>query len=482
MFYGLALIGTVALFLGGCPTPSSPGVTPPATPTGLTVGSATTTALSVSSIASTGAASYQVFRDTSSSGSFATMAFDGTTTSFTNGSLASATAYYYKVQATNAGGSSALSAAVSGTTLAASLTVSMVADINSTPSSASSNPMDFVSFGTDVYFSAIPVTSNGAQLMKYDGTNPPSAVSSTANFNPTSLTVFNGTLYMAANSSGSKLFSYDGISAPAAVSTPAVTGPEYLQVFGTDLYFSATGGTYGQELWALSNTSAPAANINTTSGQGSAPAQLVVMNSKLYFSASDGLSDGNNGRQLYSYNGSAASMVGSPITTGIYATADALNPGSPIVVFNNALYFPATADTSTFYLYSSDGTATPAPVAASPLVADTAMVVCNGALFLRSTDGALQKYNGSSFTNLTNGSLTLGTNVTFGVLNNVLYFPATADGTHYDLYKYDGSSVTLVKTFGSTMAQAPGQFSAVNGKLYFQANDGTAGMELWVLH
>jgi hypothetical protein len=75
----------------------------------------------------------------------------------------------------------------------------------------------------------------------------------------------------------------------------------------------------------------------------------------------------------------------------------------------------------------------------------------------------------------------VGANVTFGVLNNVLYFPATADGTHYDLYKYDGSSVTLVKTFGATAAQAPGQFSAVNGKVYFQANDGTTGMELWVL-
>ncbi len=93
--------------------------TVPPTPAGLTVSSQTSTSLQVSWSASTGAASYQLFRDTSSGGSFSTQVYSGSGLSFTDSPLASSTTYYYKVQATNTAGSSGLSAAASGTTLAA---------------------------------------------------------------------------------------------------------------------------------------------------------------------------------------------------------------------------------------------------------------------------------------------------------------------------------------------------------------------------
>lgn len=89
----------------------------PVAPTGLTVGSPTTTTLAVSWTASPGASNYQVYRDTSSGGSFATQVYNNAGTSFTDRNLSSGTMYYYKVQAADGGGSSELSSPVSGTTI-----------------------------------------------------------------------------------------------------------------------------------------------------------------------------------------------------------------------------------------------------------------------------------------------------------------------------------------------------------------------------
>ncbi|GEM_PF-6891040 len=110
--------GTSALS-GAVPgTTLGSGASAPATPTGLTVGSATSSSFVVSWTVSSGAISYQVYRDTSSTGTFTTVAYNGSSTSFTDANLTSSTTYYYKVQATNVTGSSALSGAVSGRTLA----------------------------------------------------------------------------------------------------------------------------------------------------------------------------------------------------------------------------------------------------------------------------------------------------------------------------------------------------------------------------
>jgi hypothetical protein len=50
------------------------------------------------------------------------------------------------------------------------------------------------------------------------------------------------------------------------------------------------------------------------------------------------------------------------------------------------------------------------------------------------------------------------------------------------LYKYDGTSVTLVQTINAAGSANPGQFGVFNARLYFQANDGSTGAELWVLY
>lgn len=89
---------------------------PPAVPTGLQVTAVGDTSVSLSWSASTGATSYQVVRDTSPSGAYATVAFDGTAVSAADSTAASGTTYFYKVRSAGVFGWSALSTYVSGTT------------------------------------------------------------------------------------------------------------------------------------------------------------------------------------------------------------------------------------------------------------------------------------------------------------------------------------------------------------------------------
>ena len=81
----------------------------PSAPTGLTVGSATSSSLYISWNASSGATFYQLFRGS-------TQVYNGPGTTYTDTGLAPSTTYYYTVQAMNGAGTSAPSSPVTGTT------------------------------------------------------------------------------------------------------------------------------------------------------------------------------------------------------------------------------------------------------------------------------------------------------------------------------------------------------------------------------
>ncbi len=89
---------------------------PPAVPSNLNVGSATTSSLTVSWNAVSGATSYKLYRSSSESGSYSLVTTTGGN-GYTDSSLSEGTTYYYKVSAVNSYGESSLSSAMSGTTL-----------------------------------------------------------------------------------------------------------------------------------------------------------------------------------------------------------------------------------------------------------------------------------------------------------------------------------------------------------------------------
>ncbi|GMK42398.1 hypothetical protein PCCS19_54580 [Paenibacillus sp. CCS19] len=88
--------------------------TVPSAPTGLTA-TAGNAQVSLSWTASTGAASYNVKRATTSGGTYTTVATGVTGTSYTNSSLTNGTTYYYVVSAVNSAGESANSMQASAT-------------------------------------------------------------------------------------------------------------------------------------------------------------------------------------------------------------------------------------------------------------------------------------------------------------------------------------------------------------------------------
>ncbi|MGW0520742.1 chitinase [Crossiella sp. NPDC003009] len=110
-WYGTGAYFVDDVALTGPPGSGDPDPQAPASPSGLTAGSATSSSLSLSWTAVSGAAGYHVYRGGSRVGSV-------TGTSYTDTGLSPSTSYSYQVSAYNTVGESARSATVTGTTTA----------------------------------------------------------------------------------------------------------------------------------------------------------------------------------------------------------------------------------------------------------------------------------------------------------------------------------------------------------------------------
>ena len=100
------------------------------------------------------------------------------------------------------------------------------------------------------------------------------------------------------------------------IHTSGDAAPSYLTVCNDKLYFGAYDGTNGKELWEYDsalNQLQMAADINTAAGISSDPTgtpdypeKFICMDNKLYF----GAEDGDQGYEMYVYDGSTAELVG----------------------------------------------------------------------------------------------------------------------------------------------------------------------------
>lgn len=239
------------------------------------------------------------------------------------------------------------------------------------------------------------------------------------------------------------------------------------------LFFSASDDNYSSwnELWVTDGTAAGTQEVkdinqtpqtisismysptlgtipaNTVSNLGSAPVNLVCMNNILYFSADDG-----SGRTLWRSDGTSAGtyMVRSP--------ADGSYPNAPqrIAVLGNRLIMQALAfdygpglSNFGYELWISDGTSA-------------------GTLLLKDINPG----NVGSFPD------------NFTLFNSQLFFTAT-DSRGTELWKTDGTTIgTLfvrdLNTTAPSASSSPRNLYVWNNKLYFTANNGIVGEELWV--
>ena len=298
---------------------------------------------------------------------------------------------------------------------------------------------------------------------------------------PYNFTEFEGKLYFTANDgeNGNELWVSDGTSNGTQLVKDIRPGTgnygdnyssyaSNLTEFNSKLYFTANDGENGNELWVTDGTTEGTQlllDIDPDTGNygyvdGSYASNFIEFNSKLYFSANDG----ENGNELWVSDGTTEGtqllLDISPGTSNYdYAYPSSSFPDN-FTEFDGKLYFTANDGENGRELWVSDGTSN-----GTQLLVD----INPG----QDNDGNAYGSYGSNFTEL----------------NGKLYFTAKDEENGEELWVTDGTSngTQLLRDinlgtddYGYAYSSFAYNFTELNGKLYFTANDGENGNELWV--
>ena len=265
------------------------------------------------------------------------------------------------------------------------------------------------------------------------------------------------------------------------------------------LYFFAADGTHGTELWKTNGTESGTVMVKDINPNGgSRPSGIcnqminpVAIDGIVYFWANDG----THGNELWKSDGTETGTV---MVKDIYNGSGSSFGGSELVVFGNNLYFSAMNATSNgWQLWKSDGTESGTAMlkAINPGGRGDPkdLMVAAGALFFRGDDGThgheLWTSDGTAAGTVMVKDIRTGNTAytnqgdpsEFTAFGDV-YFIAN-DGTHgEELWKSDGteSGTVMVKDINSGLdSSSPSQLIVVDNVLYFEADDGINGCQLW---
>ena len=320
----------------------------------------------------------------------------------------------------------------------------MVADINP---SGNSEPRHLFALGTRLYFTADDGT-NGRELWAYEETNDTAWM--VADIDPSGdgdliyIVTIGTRVYFTGDdgTNGRELWAYEETNDTAWMVNDTYSGPGngnygHLVALGTRVYFTGDDGTNGRELWAYEETNDTAwmvADIHPTTH--SSPTNFVTLGSRLYFSANDG----TNGDELWAYEetNDTAWMV-----ADIRSTGGNSNP-SGIIASGSRLYFTAFDGTNWYELWTYEETN------------DTAWMI---------TDAGEGHYD------IQIGAL--GTRIFFNYGN-----PTWAN--RWDLWSYEATNDTAWRIGNVNQVTAyTSEMTVLDNRVYFRANDGTNGNELW---
>jgi ELWxxDGT repeat protein len=233
--------------------------------------------------------------------------------------------------------------------------------------------------------------------------------------------------------------------------------------------------------------------ISTSTGQRNRHTLTAVGNT-LFFSADDG----DLGRELWKSDGTAAGTVRvTDIRSGRYDS----NPES-LTAVGNTLFFTALDNNFDRELWKSDGT-----VAGTVRVADifpgsewpsiSSLTVVGNTLFFSANDGKfgheLWKSDGTPSGTVRVADIKTGKGhplpqwyssepTYLATVGNILFFTADDGDFGRELWKSDGTAAGTVRVadiFPGRNSPEPKNLTAVGNTLFFTAADGNSGRELW---
>ena len=393
---------------------------------------------------------------------------------------------------------------------AADFSASPFDDVN--PLEAGSGPSRVTPVGGGIAFFAADDGVSGRELWRTDGTAGgttlvrdivPGGDSSA----PENLVNVGGTLFFTANTeaTGSELWKSDGTEGgtvlvkeirPGTYSSNAAG----LVNLGGTLIFTATDDASGTELWRSDGTTGGTTLVKDVDPAGSsAPAELTVVGSTLFFAAADAA----GGRELYKSGGTSANTV---LVEDIRPGGSSSNPHG-LTNVSGTLAFAADDGSSGQELWKSDGTAVgtalvedinPAGASSAP----AGLTNVDGTLAFAANDGTagteLWRSDGTAATTTLvkdvrsgsgNGAIDKYPQPRLLALGSTLYFAGTTTAEGTELWKSNlteagtelvrdirpgGDSGLHTSKYGSVTP-----LSEAGGALFFHANDGTTGVELW---
>ncbi|HTW18401.1 MAG TPA: ELWxxDGT repeat protein [Nocardioides sp.] len=382
-----------------------------------------------------------------------------------------------------------------------------------------SNPRNLTAIGDTLYFLANDGV-HGYELWKSDGTAAgTSRLSDTAENSARYLAAAGDTLYFRADDGthGHELWKSDGTTAGTTMVTDikagsAASAPYGLVALGDTVYFRADDGTHGHELWKSDGTTAGTtmvADIRPDSMHRHYPdaVPLTAAGDVLYFRDDDGL----HGDELWVSDGTAAgTRMVADIRPGIEPSI--LN-GAELTTVEDTLYFSAHDGAHGVELWRSDGTA-----AGTTMVTDIhhdsgshpkELTAIGDRLYFTADDGVhgyeLWKSDGTAASTTMVADIDPGAFYYEGeplfpdssdpdhlaAIGETVYF-AASDGTHGpELWRSDGTAAGTVLVadinssssgdYGLYGGSDPRGLTALSDTLYFSANDGIHGSELWLL-
>jgi ELWxxDGT repeat protein len=307
-----------------------------------------------------------------------------------------------------------------------------------------------------------------------EGTRPVlDAPGFTADASPEQLVAAGSRVYFAARTPGGGLWTSDGtaegtvlLSALRLSDIETPHDPDLTPVADGRLFFRSRQGSGPIELWVSNGTPAGTALVTNVP-----PEELTALGTTLYFRGYQQAT----GFRLWKSDGTPAGTVEVAQPAGsAYSFPQSLTP------VGGLLYFAARTDAGPA-LWKTDGTAEGTTlVKPLPVANHTALrgfTAADGVLYFIA-DSTLWKSDGTPEGTVALKAAPSGGGVGPGIVTvgAAAYF-RLATPTQGELWRTDGTPEGTVRLAHTALDVEP--LAAMQGTLYFQANDGQAGWELW---